>query len=164
MKPNQTYVNYNQPLGLSKSTKRILIMGLPGSGKTTLAQELKKQLQQAGRTVEWLNADEVRTTYNDWDFSESGRIRQSQRMRELADKFATDYVIADFVAPLTEMRENFDADYTIWVDTLEQGRFADTNAMFQAPDHCDFRVTEQDCETWADVIKKYLITAHQVNS
>jgi adenylylsulfate kinase-like enzyme len=81
-------------------------MGLPGSGKTTLAQELKKQLQQAGRTVEWLNADEVRTTYNDWDFSESGRIRQSQRMRELADKFVTDYVIADFVAPLAEMREN----------------------------------------------------------
>jgi adenylylsulfate kinase len=139
-------------------------MGLPGSGKTTLAQELKKQLQQAGRTVEWLNADEVRTTYNDWDFSEQGRIRQSQRMRELADEFVTDYVIADFVAPLVEMRENFDADCTIWVDTITQGRFADTNAMFQAPDHYDFCVTEQDCETWADVIKKYLITAHQVNS
>jgi len=164
MKLNLTHVNYNQPPGLSKSIKRILIMGLPGSGKTTLAQELKKQLQQAGRTVKWLNADEVRTTYNDWDFSESGRIRQSQRMRELADKFVTDYVIADFVAPLVEMRENFDADCTIWVDTITQGRFADTNAMFQAPDHYDFCVTEQDCETWADVIKKYLITAHQVNS
>ena len=158
-----TYVNYNQQLGLSKSIKRILIMGLPGSGKTTLAQKLKKQLQQAGRTVEWLNADEVRTTYNDWDFSESGRIRQSQRMRELADKFVTDYVIADFVAPLAEMRENFDADCTIWVDTITQGRFADTNTMFQAPGQYDFRVTEQDCEKWANIIKKYLITMHQVN-
>jgi len=138
-------------------------MGLPGSGKTTLAQELKKQLQQAGRTVKWLNADEVRTTYNDWDFSEQGRIRQSQRMRELADEFVTDYVIADFVAPLVEMRENFDADCTIWVDTITQGRFADTNTMFQAPGQYNFRVTEQDCEKWANIIKKYLIAAHQVN-
>jgi adenylylsulfate kinase len=146
-----------------KHPQRILIMGLPGSGKTTLAQELKKQLQQAGRTVKWLNADEVRTTYNDWDFSESGRIRQSQRMRALADKFATDYVIADFVAPLIEMRENFDADCTIWVNTIKQGRFDDTNTMFQPPSTCDFCVTEQDCETWANIIKKYLIAAHQVN-
>ena len=139
-------------------------MGLPGSGKTTLAQELKQQLEQAGYSVKWLNADEVRTVYNDWDFSKAGRIRQSQRMRELADKFVNDYVIADFVAPLVEMRENFNADCTIWVDTIQQGRFADTNIMFQPPTTCNFRVTEQDCETWADVIKKYLIQTPQVNS
>jgi adenylylsulfate kinase len=136
--------------------KRILIMGLPGSGKTTLAQELQQQLQSTGKTVKWLNADEVRTVYNDWDFSESGRIRQSQRMRELADKFDTDYVIADFVAPLAEMRRNFSADCVIWVDTIQQGRFADTNAMFEPPDRYDFRVTQQDCKKWADVIQTHL--------
>jgi adenylylsulfate kinase len=128
---------------------KILIMGLPGSGKTTLANELKKLLPG---TVVWLNADEVRTKYNDWDFSYEGRIRQSIRMRELAEQSNADYVICDFVAPLPEMRNNFKADWIVWVDTIDKGKFEDTNKAFIPPDKYDFRVTEQDCDKWADII------------
>ena len=79
---------------------KILIMGLPGAGKTTLAEALRERIWQEGRTVTWLNADEVRKQHDDWDFSETGRVRQSKRMFDLAKAATTDYVIADFVAPL----------------------------------------------------------------
>lgn len=131
-------------------------MGLPGSGKTTLAGALLKRLENRGNIVRWFNADDVRGIYNDWDFSESGRIRQSIRMRELAEKVESDYVICDFVAPLAEMRVNFNADWTIWVDTISEGRFEDTNKVFVNPDVYDFRVTEQDCEKWADIICSFI--------
>lgn len=115
--------------------KRILIMGLPGAGKTTLAKQLAEKLN-----AQWFNADEIRAKYNDWDFSAEGRIRQSQRMRSLADGSNNAYVIADFVAPLVEMRKIFAADYTIWMDTIDQGRFDDTNRVFEAPDHWDIKI------------------------
>lgn len=115
--------------------KRILIMGLPGAGKTTLAKQLAEKLD-----AQWFNADEIRAKYNDWDFSSEGRIRQSQRMRSLADGSNNAYVIADFVAPLAEMRKIFAADYTIWMDTIDQGRFDDTNRVFEAPDHWDIKI------------------------
>ena len=127
-------------------TQRILVMGLPGSGKTYLSQYILEYLQREKKTVSWLNADDVRKKYNDWDFSKEGRIRQSLRMRELADKMTTDYVICDFVAPLPEMRHNFKADWTIWVDTIDKGRFEDTNKAFVPPDVYDFRITEQELE------------------
>jgi energy-coupling factor transporter ATP-binding protein EcfA2 len=137
-------------------TQRILIMGLPGSGKTTLAQHIVDVLQKEKKTVSWLNADDVRKKYNDWDFSHEGRIRQSHRMRELADGMLTDYVICDFVAPLVEMRNNFKADWTVWVDTIREGRYADTNAMFVEPTVYDFRVTEQNAEKWGEFIAAHI--------
>ena len=131
--------------------QRILIMGLPGAGKTYLAQHLLDHLQAEKKRVFWLNADDVRKKYNDWDFSHEGRIRQSLRMRELADSQTDmDYVICDFVAPLVEMRNNFKADWTIWVDTIREGRYADTNAAFVEPDVYDFRVIEQNADKWAE--------------
>lgn len=139
-----------------KQVKRILIMGLPGAGKTYLAERLKARLEAEGKTVGWLNADEVRRHYNDWDFSVEGRIRQSLRMRDLADTSNTDYCIVDFVAPLVEMRNNFKADWTIWVDTIREGRYADTNKMFVEPEVYDFRVTEQDGDKWADFIAEHI--------
>jgi adenylylsulfate kinase len=132
--------------------EKILIMGLPGSGKTTLANSLLNKLRDKGNTVEWFNADDVRTKYNDWDFSEQGRIRQSIRMYELAEKTNSDYVICDFVAPLPEIRSNFKANWTIWLDTIDSGRFEDTNKIFIEPKVFDFRVTEKNSELWSELI------------
>jgi adenylylsulfate kinase len=126
-------------------------MGLPGSGKTTLSQQLVKALEAKAQTVAWLNADSVRRYYNDWDFSTEGRLRQSLRMRELADLSHVNYVICDFVCPLPEMRDNFAADFTIWVDTISEGRFADTNAVFVAPSYYDMRITEKDAVHWSSI-------------
>ena len=137
--------------------QRILIMGLPGAGKTTLASELRARLWAEGRTVSWLNADEIRKKFDDWDFSHAGRVRQSKRMRELADAGTNDYVIADFVAPLPEMRNNYKADWCIWVDTIREGRYADTNAMFDEPEVYDFRITEQNAEKWAEFIADHIL-------
>jgi len=139
--------------------KRILIMGLPGSGKTTLAHQLQKKL-----SADWFNADEVRKQFNDWDFSEAGRIRQSHRMRELCNASKAEYSIVDFVCPLPEMREIFDADITVWIDTIRQGRFEDTNKLFVPPDHWDFCVTEQDAERWSTTIVSQIIRQNPLNS
>ena len=153
-------------------TQRILIMGLPGSGKKMLAGALKKYLEEHGDisfwraqnefidakvSVNWFNADDIRRKYNDWDFSNDGRIRQSIRMFQFSMEAGGDYVICDFVAPLVEMRNNFKADWTIWVDTIREGRYADTNAAFVEPEQYDFRVTEQDCEKWAEFIGQHII-------
>ena len=138
--------------------QRILIMGLPGAGKTYLAQHILEHLQNEKKRVHWLNADDVRKEYNDWDFSEAGRIRQSQRMRTLADsKTECDYVICDFVAPLVEMRNNFKADWTVWVDTIDKGRYEDTNKAFVPPEQYDFRITEQHSEKWGEFIAAHIL-------
>ena len=138
-------------------TQRILIMGLPGAGKTYFAERLKKLLESHGKTVGWLNADEVRRHYNDWDFSREGRIRQSLRMRELADTSNTDYCIVDFVAPLVEMRNNFKAEWTVWMDTIDKGRFEDTNKAFVPPELYDFRITEQNADVWAEFVAEHIV-------
>jgi energy-coupling factor transporter ATP-binding protein EcfA2 len=138
-------------------TQRILIMGLPGSGKTTLAEKLLRLLEDSGKTVTWFNADEVRKQFDDWDFSEQGRIRQSKRMYDLAETCGTDYALCDFVAPLIEMRHNFKADWTIWMDTIREGRYADTNKMFIEPEIYDFRITEQNSEKWADFVADHIV-------
>ena len=132
-------------------------MGLPGAGKTYLAQHILEHFQNERKSVMWLNADDVRKKYNDWDFSHEGRIRQSLRMRELADSYDVDYVICDFVAPLVEMRNNFKADWTIWVDTINQGRFEDTNKVFVPPAQYDFRITEQNAEKWGEFIAAHIV-------
>ena len=110
---------------------KILIMGLPGSGKTWLAERLIKHLDNCA----WYNADVIRGAANDWDFSPEGRLRQANRMRTLADFEIINgrSVICDFVAPVEAARRQFNADRIIWVDTIEEGRFEDTNKMFEPP-------------------------------
>ena len=150
-------------------------MGLPGAGKTFMAEALKKRLEASTDipvealsqrevvptfyrpSVKWFNADEVRKKYNDWDFSHEGRIRQSLRMAEFAMTANADYVICDFVAPLPEMRHNFKADWVIWMDTIDQGRYEDTNKAFVPPDLYDFRITEKDADKWSDFIADHIL-------
>ena len=155
-------------------TQKILIMGLPGSGKTYFAQRLKHYIENNAERnisfldgdkpnfkmqaeVEWFNADEVRKKYNDWDFSREGRIRQSLRMAEYALLSNKQYVICDFVAPLPEMRNNFKADWTIWLDTIEFSRYEDTNKAFVAPEIYDFRITEQNAERWVPYVGEMIL-------
>ena len=124
-------------------------MGLPGAGKTTLANELAKLIESKR-----LNADEIRRAANDWDFSEEGRKKQSKRMSDAALKLKNEgnNVIADFICPTPEARKIFPADYIIWVDTIKEGRFEDTNQMFVKPENFDFHVTTQDAKIWASKI------------
>jgi adenylylsulfate kinase len=129
-------------------------MGLPGSGKTKLAAEIFVSLYP---DCFWVNADIIREKYNDWDFSYEGRIRQARRLREETLNTDKSFSMADFVCPLPEMREIFEADITVWVDTIKEGRFEDTNKMFVPPDKYDFRVTEQDCARWANIIVPHLL-------
>ena len=121
-------------------------MGLPGSGKTSLAKRLYPYLKAV-----FLNNDEVRKEANDWDFSPKGRERQTKRMKDLAQKYLNEgkNVIADFVCPTEKTRKDFNADILIWVDTIKKGRFEDTNKMFEEPKKFHYRVTEQNAEKWS---------------
>ncbi len=129
--------------------KIILIMGLPGAGKTTLANELAPLIN-----AKRLNADEVRKAANDWDFSEEGRKRQAKRMAEAALKLKSEgnFVVADFICPTAEARKLFPADYIVWVDTIKKGRYEDTNQMFTKPEKFNFHVTSQDAKLWTPKI------------
>ena len=129
-------------------------MGLPGAGKTTLADELAPKLN-----AKRLNADEVRKAANDWDFSEEGRKRQAKRMADFAEELKNqgNYVVADFVCPTPEARNLFPADFVIWVDTIKEGRFDDTNKMFVKPEKYDSHVTSPDAKVWAEKILKEII-------
>ena len=136
---------------------KILIMGLPGSGKTTLAKLIVPMFNAL-----WLNADEVREEANDWDFSEDGRRRQSLRMRSLAEQAVGNNrnVVADFICPTEKTREHFGADYTIWMDTIKEGKFKDTNKMFVEPKQYDFKVTHMEADMWAFLVKQDIIDKH----
>ena len=125
-------------------------MGLPGSGKTTLAKPFAELISGI-----WINADQIRERYNDWDFSIDGRIRQAQRMKHLADgiEMAGKIAVADFVCPTEKARQEFGADYTVWMDTIKEGRYADTNAVFETPTHVDYHVEQWFKDTHAELMK-----------
>lgn len=116
---------------------KILIFGLPGSGKSTLAKPFADLLGGVH-----INADEVRARYDDWDFTPEGRMRQAARMKHLSDGavMAGKIAVADFVCPTEAARLEFDPDFSVWMDTIDEGRFEDTNKMFENPIMCDYHV------------------------
>jgi len=131
---------------------KILVMGLSGSGKTTLADEL----QRVSRFPR-INADKVRAEYNDWDFSNEGRLRQARRLKKLSEEYARS--ITDFIAPTEEIRKIFKADITIWMDTVSKSKYEDTDKVFEIPTTYDYRVTTKNVKKWALLIYKNAINS-----
>lgn len=140
---------------------KILICGLPGSGKSTLAEPLAKIISGV-----WINADVVRTKYegpdmSKWDFSPAGRVKQSQRMKQLADEvvLAGNIAITDFVCPTETTRKEFGADFVVWMDTISRGRYEDTNDMFEPPEEVDYHIEgwfDNTPEQLSKVIERYI--------
>ena len=140
------------------STKKkgmMFILSSPsGAGKTTLAHALNRRLK-----ANWLNADEIRKKFNDWDFSKEGRLRQADRMKRFSDYIFSEKIspLADFVCPLDETRKILNPDIVIWMDTEKKGRFENTNKIFQKPKNFNFRITTKNAKYWAKHIKERII-------
>lgn len=123
---------------------RVLVMGLPGSGKTTFCRDwLLPSLPPFAR---YHNADEVRAEANDWDFTREGRLRQAQRMVDRCEPQGIDVI--DMVAGTREQREIIKADYTFFIDRIKESKYPDTNAVFERPEkskgECNVCLTEFD--------------------
>lgn len=143
---------------LKSSFLKILIMGLPGSGKSTLAADLQYLLNQ-NYQCHWLNADKVREQFNDWDFSEQGRERQAKRMKDLAELHGqyNDIVICDFVCPYETMRVEFNADYTVFINTINESRYEDTNKIFEPPTKYDYEVKHKNSIYYSKMIANEIV-------
>ena len=149
------YHNRLKSVDTFATKKKILVMGLPGSGKTTLATALSKELHASH-----FNADAVRKMYNDWDFSDEGRIRQAERMRNLTHLSETEYNVIDFVCPRVATRDIVNANFIIWMNTIESGRYEDTNSIFEKPTQVNIEINDfnYDVKTIAqNIIKSFAI-------
>lgn len=138
-------------------------MGLPDAGKTTLAKALVNELIEAGKTVKWFNADQVRKDNNDWDFSDAGRLRQAHRMNKLTKESDVDFVVCDFICPTPLLRAIYSPHYNIWVDTVIKSKYEDTDAKFTPPTNYQYRIIEKDAEWHAKQITKELLTKENNN-
>ena len=127
-------------------------MGLPGSGKTTLAKELKKSLK-----ADWINADKVRRKFDDWDFSKKGVLRQAKRMKDLAKKSKNFFVIADFICPYREGRKIFKPDFLVWMNTIKKGRVSTFDKVFQKPKRFDLKINIKNAKKYSKIIKYQLV-------
>tara|TARA_R100000030_G_scaffold91226_1_gene76219 strand:- start:2207 stop:2647 length:441 start_codon:yes stop_codon:yes gene_type:complete len=137
---------------------KILIFGLSGSGKTTLAKPFAELINGVH-----INADDIRTKHDDWDFSIKGRHRQSLRMGHIADGvvMAGKIAVLDFICPTAVTRDWVNADYTIWMDTVKESKYKDTDVIFQKPDlkEVNYHVNEWFDDTHTqlvDIIKTYM--------
>lgn len=117
----------------------VQIIGLPGTGKTALAKELCRRTDAIH-----LNADDVRADLNkDLGFSVEDRVEQARRLGALSRLISNQgkLVVVDFVNPTKETRESFgDADVVVWVDRINEGRFEDTNKLWEDPSLVDLKL------------------------
>jgi adenylylsulfate kinase len=141
---------------------KVLIMGLPGSGKTTLAADLF-YLLSSNYKCHWLNADKVREQFNDWDFSEAGRERQAKRMKDLANMHGqyNEIIICDFVCPLQKTRDQFNPDFIVFMNTINQSRYEDTNKVFEPPKKFDIEVKNKNSNYYSKMIYNEIV--HKMN-
>ena len=121
---------------------KVVVMGLPGAGKTTLSNTLSNNLIDQQYTVKRINADEIRTAYDDWDFSITGRLRQAYRFFSMSENINEDIVVCDFIAPISESIEIFKPDYIIWMDTIKNCRYEDTQELFVNPKEFNIRIQD----------------------
>ena len=129
-------------------------MGLSGSGKSTFAKKLVEDLNELGKPAEHFNADAIREAFNDWDFTEEGRTRQTERMKRFAEGATTmgKIAVCDFICPTQKLRNIFNADIVVWMDTVSTSKYEDTNKMFEEPIHYDYRITEKDSFPWTKML------------
>ena len=126
----------------------ILIYGLPTSGKSTLAEKIISIT--GAENVKHINADKVRTAWSDWNFDEMSRVRQAKRMHGIANLNAIEDVntIVDFVCPFEDYRQLPAWDYKIWMDTITEGPYEDTNKIFEKP---AFHTVDLVVTSWEEV-------------
>jgi adenylylsulfate kinase-like enzyme len=115
----------------------VLIMGLSGNGKTTFYNNIKETLKDHL----YLNADEIRKSYSDWDFSISGRIRQAHRMKNLSEKTEESLIVIDMICPLKEMRSIIKPDIIFFINRKDSSKYPDTDIIFEIP-------SKDECETF----------------
>lgn len=139
---------------------KILIFGLSGSGKTSLSDHLLMSLNSLYTTTKFarINADEIRHMVNDWDFSSDGRLRQMKRIRDIADNNSKYGIISicDFICPTEKLRKEFNADVNVWVDTIKESKYADTDRLFEIPKKFDVHVTDYRFNEWTSAIIEHM--------
>jgi|DEB0MinimDraft_10_1074344.scaffolds.fasta_scaffold144446_2 adenylate kinase family enzyme len=134
---------------------KILVCGLSGSGKSVFSVKLCEALN-----AKLLNADSIRKRYDDWDFSLAGRRRQALRMRRFADDLVKKghFAVADFICPTEEFREIYDADFVIWMNTVTESQYKDTDKLFEPVTNADYVFTEwldyQNSDEFKDLVER----------
>lgn len=135
---------------------RILICGLPGHGKSTLAANLSRRLH-----IPFYDGEAIRRSLGlGWPGDSAERVQQAHRMRALTTPIlaAGGHVICSFVCPTVAARREFCADYIICVNRPDAPpmSYTDTNAIWWPPLNADLMLQAGDADEWAGVAEARL--------